>query len=245
MNGIKAIYYRELLILKSRLIKTLLSSAISPLLFLIAFGFGIGKAAEINGYNYLSFLIPGLLAMGTLNQTYSISTEINISRFYFKTFDEYLLAPINRWEILIGESLYGITKGVLTTIIILIMAFIVNVNILINPLFIFILLIHLFTFSILGFIAALIIKNHGDQFAINTFIITPMIFLSGPFYPVDKMPELIKYIVHIFPLTYTTALLRTSMLDGKLYSIYYLLASIIIIIILAFISLFVINRIES
>jgi ABC-type multidrug transport system permease subunit len=244
MNGICGIYLRELLIFKSKFFKNLLASVISPLLFLFAFGFGIGKHTQINGINYISFLLPGLLTMTTLNQAYGISSEINISRFYFKIFDEYLIAPIGRWQILLGESFYGVTKGFISAAIIIILAYILDIKFSISFLFIFILMLHLLIFSMLGFSAALIVRNHGDQFAINSFIITPMVFLSGTFYPIDMMPSIVKYVVHVFPLTYTTALLRDAFLFDKLFSIPYLLVSFFILITLFIFGVFIVRKIE-
>jgi len=244
MHGIYGIYFRELLIFKSKFFKNLLASIISPLLFLFAFGFGIGKHTQIDGTNYIAFLLPGLLTMTSLNQAYGISSEINISRFYFKIFDEYLIAPIGRWQILLGESLYGVTKGLISAAIIIILAYILDVKFSMSFLFVVILLIHLLIFSMLGFSAALIVRNHGDQFAINSFIITPMVFLSGTFYPIDMMPYIIKYVVHIFPLTYTTKLIRDAFLYDRLTSLTYLFVSIFILISLFIFGIFIVRKIE-
>jgi len=216
LNGVKGIYYREFLVLWSRRWKILMSSSISPLLFLLAFGYGVGRLSNVDGVGYLAFLIPGLIAMSSMNQSYGISTEINISRFYFKVFDEYLLAPIGRWEIVVGEMLYGVTRGFIPVFIVGIYALFIGVDLQITPLFFVSMLLHLFIFSMLGLIVALMVKNHGDQFAVNTFVITPMVFLSGTFYPVDKMPLVVQWIAKVFPLTYSTKLIRYSLLGGEL-----------------------------
>ena len=94
LHGARGIYLRETLILRRKLVKTLLASAVSPALFLIAFGFGVGRGTSVGDQSYLSFLLPGLLTMASMNQSYGIATEINISRFYFKVFEEYLIAPL-------------------------------------------------------------------------------------------------------------------------------------------------------
>lgn len=216
MNGVKGIYYREFLVLWSRRWKIFMASSISPLLFLLAFGYGVGRFSDVDGVGYLAFLIPGLIAMSSMNQSYGISTEINISRFYFKVFDEYLLAPIARWEIVVGEMLYGVTRGFIPVFIVGLYGFLIGVKLNITPLFFLSMLLHLFIFSVLGLIVALMVKNHGDQFAVNTFVITPMVFLSGTFYPVDKMPLVVQWIAKAFPLTYSTKLIRYSLLGGKL-----------------------------
>lgn len=212
MNGIKGVVYRETRVLKSRILKTILSSSVSPLLFLLAFGYGIGRNSSVGEYGYIEFLIPGLIAMTSMNQSYGISSEINIARFYFKTFDEYLLAPCARWEIVTGEVIYGILKGVIPVFIIFIYGFAAGAGRIPSLLFIPSLLIHLIIFALLGIMVALKVKNHGDQFAVNSFVITPMIFLSGTFYPVDKMPLAVQLIAYVSPLTYTTKLIRGSVL---------------------------------
>ncbi|WP_415238046.1 ABC transporter permease [Seleniivibrio woodruffii] len=215
MNGIKGIFYREMRVLKSRIYRNILASSVSPLLFLLAFGYGIGRNSSVGETGYIDFLIPGLVAMTSMNQSYGISSDINISRFYFKTFDEYLLAPVARWEIIAGEVIYGIIKGLIPVMIVLTYGYIAGMKHIPSLMLVPSLLIHLIIFSILGIMVALKVKNHGDQFAVNAFIITPMTFLSGTFFPVEKMPTVIKYIAHIFPLTYTTSLIRGSVIGTE------------------------------
>ena len=243
-NGIKGVYYRELMVLKTRWIKTVLASSISPMLFLIAFGYGLGRYTSVNNTNYMAFLIPGLIAMSSMNQSYGVSTEINISRFYFKVFDEYLLAPVNRWEIIIGEIFYGVTKGLIPVFIIFLYGIIVNAGVKVNLLFISAILLHLTIFALIGFIVALIIKNHGDQVSVNTFVMTPMIFLSGTFYPVEKMPFVVQIIASVFPLTYSVKLIRYSLIGGNENPVKLILILIIIMIVLYFIALKVVKKVE-
>ena len=214
LHGVRAIYLRETLILRRKLLKTLLASAISPALFLLAFGYGVGRGAQVGGIDYLAFLLPGLLTMSSMNQAYGIATEINISRFYFKVFEEYLLAPIRRWEIIIGESCYGITKGFIPVLIIGLYSLLTGVSLHFGPLFLLALLLHLAIFALLGFIAAMIVRSHSDQATINAFLITPMMFLSGTFFPVEQMPLAIRAVAYLFPLTYSTSLIRTTLTPG-------------------------------
>lgn len=214
LHGVRGIYLRETLILRRKLLKTLMASAISPALFLLAFGYGVGRGAQVGGVDYLAFLLPGLLTMSSMNQAYGIATEINISRFYFKIFEEYLLAPLQRWEIIVGETCYGITKGFIPVLIIGIYSLFCGVSLQLGPLFLFALLLHLAIFALLGFVAAMIVKSHSDQATINAFLITPMMFLSGTFFPVEQMPLAIRAVASIFPLTYSTQLIRATLTPG-------------------------------
>jgi ABC-type multidrug transport system permease subunit len=212
--GARGIYLRETLILRRKLIKTLLASAVSPALFLIAFGYGVGRGTSVGNQDYLSFLLPGLLTMASMNQSYAIATEINISRFYFKVFEEYLLAPFGRWQIVLGEMGYGITRGLIPTAIIALYSLFCGVALHFGPAFFLALLLHLAIFSLLGILAAMIVRSHADQATVNAFLITPMMFLSGTFFPLEKMPFAIKAVASLFPLTYSTRLIRATLLES-------------------------------
>lgn len=237
LHGVRGIYLREILILRRKLVKTLAASAVSPALFLLAFGYGVGRGAQVGGVDYLAFLLPGLLTMSSMNQSYGIATEINISRFYFKVFEEYLLAPMHRWEIIVGEACYGITKGLIPVAIIGIYSLFCGVSLQFGPLFLVALLLHLTIFALLGFVAAMIVKSHSDQATINAFLITPMMFLSGTFFPVEQMPLAIRAVASIFPLTYSTQLIRATLTPGAEinYALFAILSGILL-------SLFIIAK---
>lgn len=213
-NGLSGVLYRELTVYRKRFKKQFLSSSISPLLFLIAFGWGFGKDVTVEGVSYMTFLVPGLVTMASLNQSYSIAQEINISRFYFHVFDEYLVAPITHTEIILGEAIYGVLKGLISTILIICYAYLFNVNLSLSGLFFIAVLMHTFLFSCLGITVSMIVRDHGDQAMVNNFVITPMIFLCGTFFPVENLPTVFKWIVKALPLTYSIKAIRSTLING-------------------------------
>lgn len=215
-NGFKGVLYRELNVFSKKAKKQILASSLSPLLFLIAFGWGFGKEVTVNGLPYISFLIPGLITMSSLNQSYGISQELNITRFYFHVFDEFLIAPINQFEIVLGEACYGIFKATISAVLIFIYSAIFGVQLIFNPIFFMAFITHTFLFATLGITMAMIVRDHGSQASVNTFVITPMIFLCGTFFPVDKLPLVFKWIVHLMPLTYSTKVIRASLTGGEI-----------------------------
>ncbi len=222
-NGIKGVLYRELNVYRKRAGKQLLASSLSPLLFLIAFGWGLGDRVMAEGLPYITFLIPGLITMSSLNQSYGIAQEINITRFYFHLFDEYLIAPVTHIEIVLGEVLYGMFKGLLSTFLIFIYAAVFKVQLIVSPLFFLAILIHTFLFASLGTTMAMVVRDHGSQATVNTFVITPMVFLCGTFFPVDKLPYLFKPVVYTLPLTYSTKVIRASLTGGDINPLYFFL----------------------
>ena len=106
-----AIYQREILILRKRFFRQLASMSVSPLLYLIAFGMGMGRDIRVDGHSYLQFLIPGLVAMNSMIQAFAIASEINIARFYWHIFEEFQAAPIRNISYVTGEVLAGITRA--------------------------------------------------------------------------------------------------------------------------------------
>lgn len=245
LYGARGIFLRETLILRRKLIKTLLASAVSPALFLLAFGFGVGRGAQVGGHDYLSFLLPGLLTMSSMNQSYGIATEINISRFYFKVFEEYLIAPFGRWQIVLGEMGYGMLRGLIPVAIIALYSLMCGVSLHFGLAFFLALLLHLAIFALLGILAAMIVRSHADQATVNAFLITPMMFLSGTFFPVEQMPLAIKAVASLFPLTYSTRLIRATLLqNGDSSALLYLLLAGMVVALFA-LTTRIIGRVEA
>lgn len=243
-NGVKGVLYRELSVFRKRAGKQILASSLSPLLFLIAFGWGFGRGVSVGELPYITFLIPGLLTMSSLNQSYGIAQELNITRFYFHVFDEYLIAPISPVEIVLGEAAYGMFKGLLSTILIFIYSFIFGVNLIFNPVFFIAIVLHTFLFSALGITIAMVVRDHGTQATVNTFVITPMVFLCGTFFPVDKLPYVFKLIIYVMPLTYSTDVIRASLTGGEL-NLLNILLLFIFAIIFFFSALWAVKKVEA
>ncbi len=230
MKGFLAIYLREILLLKKRIFRVLLSFSINPLLYIFAFGIGLGKNISIGGKTYLEFLIPGLIAATSMFQAFAINIEINISRFYLKTFEEFQASPLSYFSYALGEILSGVTRAFLSTLIILLISFLTGVKLYLNFYFFLTIFLNAFVFASLGLTSAMIIKSHADQALITNFIITPMMFLGGTFFPTENLPSLIKPFIEILPLTITSNILRNIALN-KSFDFSYL-------IILFFIALF-------
>lgn len=244
-SGVIGVYYREIMILRKKIVRVLMASAVPPFLYLMAFGYGVGKETVVDGVDYLTFLLPGLLAMSSMNYSYNIASEINISRFYLKIFEEYLLAPSQRWQIIVGEVFYGMTKGLIPVFMVSIYCLVSDIDLTFSVLFMLSLFLHLMAFALIGLIVALKMKNHRDQASMNAFIITPMMFLSGTFFPVDQMPMIIQILAAFSPLTYSAELIRSSMLSSSTFSFTSLIILLLLNIALWFIANHIVKRVEA
>ncbi len=213
MHGIIAVYLREMLILKRRLKRQLSGMAISPLLYLIAFGYAMGDAVQFNGHTYLEFLIPGLVAMGSMTQSFSIASDINVARFYWCIFEEFQAAPISNFAYVTGEVLSGMTRALLAIIVILALGLPFGVVLYYGPLFWLAAILNSFVFASLAVALAMLVKSHADQSLLTNFVITPMAFLGGTFFPVDRLPMWAQKILFLLPLTHASKAIRAVALS--------------------------------
>jgi len=245
LDGVVGVYYRECTVLKKNIVRVTLASAVPPFLYLMAFGYGVGKDTSIDGVNYLTFLFPGLLAISSMNYSYNVAVEINVSRFYLKVFEEYLLAPNQRWQIMIGEMLYGMTKGLIPVVVVILYSLVFAIHLDFSLLFVVALLFHLIAFALIGLIVGLKMKSHRDRTTMNTFLITPMMFLSGTFIPVEHMPQFIQYIAALSPLTYSADLIRSSLLASSAFNFTSLTILIVLDLALLLFAKHVVESIET
>ncbi|OGR03551.1 MAG: ABC transporter [Deltaproteobacteria bacterium RIFOXYD12_FULL_50_9] len=207
------VFYREMLLFRRKLLKLgyLFSAMVVPIIYLVTFGLGLGRNMKIQGADYLTFLIPGLVAMSSMNNSYTwVASALNLNRLYFKTFQIFVQAPISSSAIMIGEVLAGIAKGLFASGLILIVGFIAAPNLHLTWLFFLALLLNCILFSSLGVIVGMITNTHEDISTYNNFFILPMAFFSGTFFPVDKMPALLKWLIYLFPLTHTNIVIRQT-----------------------------------
>jgi ABC-2 type transport system permease protein len=210
ISGWTAIYYRELLILKRRLSRLVSAWSVSPLLYLVAFGYAMGKNLTVQGHPYMEFLLPGLAAMASMTQAFAVSSEINIARFYWHIFEEFQAAPVSNAAYVLGEVLAGMTRAFLAGCVILLLGALFGVFLSYNALFWLAFLLNSFVFSSLAVGLAMLVKSHADQAMMNSFIITPMAFLGGTFFPVGHLPVWVQKILHLLPLTHAADAIRSA-----------------------------------
>ena len=212
------VFLKEMLHFKRRLLKLgyIFSAMVVPIIYLIAFGFGLGRSVRIEGADYLSFLLPGLVAMSSMNNSYTwVANSLNLNRLYFKTFQIFVQAPISPSSIMTGEVLAGMAKGLFASALIIIVGFFSSPDFSLSAMFMIALLLNCFLFANFGVIIGMITKSHEDTATYSNFLIIPMAFFSGTFFPVDKLPVYFKAVIYVLPLTHTSILIRKTCLDTE------------------------------
>ena len=118
-----SILWADLMALKRRGPRYLITTLVSPILYLVAFGWGLGRGINLNGTSYLEFVIPGIIALTAMTTSFNgAGTRLNVDRLYFKSFDECLMAPIGLTSLLMGKALIGVVRGVMSSVAFLIVA---------------------------------------------------------------------------------------------------------------------------
>jgi ABC-2 type transport system permease protein len=212
------IFWREMLLFRRRLLRLgyIFSAMVVPIIYLIAFGLGLGNRVRIGDLDYLSYLIPGLAAMSSMNNSYTwVASNINLNRLYFKTFQVFVQAPIHPFSIMVGEVMAGMAKGLFASALIIVVGLLSSSRFSLTGLFLFTLLLNCFLFASLGVITGMLARSHEDTATYSNFFIMPMAFFSGTFFPLDHTPAVIKWIIYILPLTYANIAIRKHTLDPE------------------------------
>jgi ABC-2 type transport system permease protein len=227
IRGWTAVYLRELIILKRRLAKLIPAWSVSPLLYLIVFGYAVGRHVSVGNHSYMEFLLPGLAAMASMTQAFAIAGEINIARFYWHIFDEFQAAPISNLAYVMGEVLAGMTRALLAGGVVLFLGALFGVVLSYNPLFWTAFLLNSFLFASLAVGLAMHVKSHADQTLLNNFIITPMAFLGGTFFPLSQLPTWAQRLLEVLPLTHAAKAIRAAAFVEPAHVTDYLLLGIV------------------
>jgi len=212
------IVLRDLIVLKRRLIVLIGSNLMGPILYLTAFGWGLGSQIHTPEGSYLNFVLPGILSLTAMTSAFNGSgPSITISRIYTKTFEELLIAPIKTSSIAIAKIITGLIRGILACASLILVSFFYGANpFLWNGIFIIHLSFCLLIFSSLGVIAGLIATSHETMNRLNSFFITPMAFLGGTFFNTNLLPYPISCIINFLPITPCSNGIRAAALQKPL-----------------------------
>lgn len=185
--------------------QTLIPPLMNISLYFLIFGHFIGsKIPAMAGHSYMSLLIPGLIMMSVIMESYNASVFPFFMSKFHRNIEEILVAPVSNVIILLGFTLSGMIRGLLIGALVTLIAYFFNP---IVPAHLGILIVAALSasclFSLLGFSNALFAKSFEDISIVPTFILTPLVYLGGVFYSIDQLSpfwqklSLFNPIVHI------------------------------------------------
>ena len=187
-----------------------LSALIAPLLYILAFGFGLGGQLEMEGRPYLDFLLPGVIALTTMNVSFSaVGMALNVQKLYERSFDNVMISPTPMCQYVLGQMLGGSLRGFYAGVLVLILGACFGAQLQLSLGFFLIMLLNGMVFASLGIMAAVLSKTHAGISRFSSFVLTPMSFLGNTFFSMANLPVGINWGIQALPLTQTAALLRS------------------------------------
>lgn len=211
------VFWGEWLDLRVRILPVAAAGLVSPVIYILAFGFGLGSSLPkpAIGGNYLEFMLPGMVALSSMTVSFT-GTVFSIcgERLFTKTFEELLLLPVHPLALHAGKMLAGILRGMLTSVSVILVAVLFTQKLVfLNPLFLLVIVLNSAVFAGMGVIVGLTVKSLESVGLYNNFLITPMSFLGATFFDPASLPVALKGIVYLLPLTYASIGLRAAAYD--------------------------------
>ena len=215
-----SVFLRNFLVWRKLIIPSLIANIAEPLMWLVAFGYGLGALVgevSLDGQQvpYIIFLASGSVCMSAMNAATFEALYSAFSRMHVqKTWDGIMNAPVRLDDVLLAEMLWAAFKALFTATAILCVMLALGIVqswkvLLAWP----ILLVVGITFSCLALIFNALAKGYDFFTYYFTLFLTPMMFLSGVFFPLDNLPEAVRWLAMALPLTQAVALVRPLFMD--------------------------------
>ena len=207
------VWKRNLMSYKRFVIPTFLVSLGEPLFYLITFGIGLGSYIGVIGNrSYLEFLVPGVMASTVMMaSTFECLYGTFVRMIHEKIYDALISSPVSAEDIVAGDIAWGITRGIINGSLLVIvgaMLGVVHLSIFGIALMVLLMITIGFIFSSLAMIVTAFAPNFDFFNYYSELFITPMLFFSGVFFPLDKFPAWIRILADFLPLTHGVVLSR-------------------------------------
>ncbi|GAA3551025.1 ABC transporter permease [Zobellella aerophila] len=209
-----SILHREIVRFMRIWVQTLVPPAITMTLYFVIFGNLIGsRIGEMGGYSYMAFIVPGLIMMSVITNSYSNVASSFFSSKFQRNVEELLVAPVPTYVIIAGYVGGGVVRGLAVGLIVsLVSLFFVQLPV--SHLFsiVFTVLLTAILFSLAGLLNAIFARTFDDISIIPTFVLTPLTYLGGVFYSINLLPGFWQTVSHANPVLYMVNAFRYGFL---------------------------------
>ena len=194
--------------------QTLIPPAISTLLYFVIFGNLIGKRiGQMDGFDYMDFLVPGLILMAVINASYQNVVGSFFGAKWGKSIEELLVSPTPNSSILLAYITGGVARGMLVGLIV------TGISLLFTDLNVFnlgiltgVVILTAVLFSLGGFVNAIFAKTFDDVSIIPTFVLLPLTYLGGVFYSIHLLGDFWQQVSKANPILYMVNAFRYGFL---------------------------------
>jgi lipooligosaccharide transport system permease protein len=207
------VFMRNLYSYKRFIVPTFLVSLIEPLFYLITFGVGMGAyMGALGGKPYLHFLVPGVLVTAVMmSSSFECLYGTYIKIVHEKVYDSLIATPVSADEAVAGDIAWGSFRGLISGSLMMTVALAMGVAP-VSPLRLAVLLVFMVFIGVLFGGLAMIVTSVAPSFDFFSYytelVITPMLFFSGVFFPLDNFPGWMKTLAELLPLTHAVRISR-------------------------------------
>ena len=212
--ALKSIWIKECIRFLRIWVQTLVPPAITMSLYFVIFGNLIGsRIGDMGGFSYMEFIVPGLIMMSVITNSYSNVASSFYSTKFQKSIEELLVAPVPNYIIVLGYMGGDMTRGIMVGFIVTCVS-LFFVDIQIHNIFVIIATVILTSavFALGGLINAIYANSFDDISIIPTFILTPLTYLGGVFYSITLLPDFWQMVSQINPIIYMVNAFRYGFL---------------------------------
>ena len=194
--------------------QTLLPPAITMTLYFVIFGNLIGpRIGRMDGVDYMSFIVPGLIMMSVITNAYGNVASSFFSTKFQRSIEELMVAPVHPATILAGYVCGGVARGVAVGVIVTLLSlYFTQLSIHNGVVVVGIIVLSAVLFSLGGFINGILAQKFDDVSIIPTFVITPLTYLGGVFYSISLLPDHWQLISQLNPILYMVNTFRFGIL---------------------------------
>ena len=226
-------------------VQTLVPPAITMTLYFVIFGSLIGpRVGEMGGFSYMEFIVPGLIMMSVITNSYSNVASSFYSTKFQRNVEELLVAPVPNYIIILGYMGGGVSRGLLVGFFVtLVSLFFVDIQIHSVAVIVAMVALTSMLFALGGLINAIFANSFDYISIIPTFILTPLTYLGGVFYSMSLLPEFWQGVSKLNPIIYMVNTFRYGFLGVSDINVGYAFAIVALFVAILFgVALTLINK---
>jgi len=225
--------------------QTILPPAITMTLYFVIFGNLIGKRiGEMGGFDYMTFIVPGLVMMSVITNSYGNIVSSFFGAKFSKHIEEMLVSPMPNWVILFGHVMGALSRGIMVGgIVTVISLFFTEIHVHNIWIVLSTVILTSVVFALAGFVNACLATKFDDIAIIPAFVLTPLTYLGGVFYSISLLPDVWQTISKFNPVLYMVNAFRYGFLgvsDVNIYTAYAIILTFVVA--LTAICLYMLNK---
>lgn len=211
-----SVWRRNYLVWKKLAVASMFGNLADPMIYLFGLGLGLGlMVGRVDGVSYIAFLAAGTVASSVMMSASFESMYSGFSRMHVqRTWEAIMHTPLTLGDIVLGEVIWAASKSVLSGVAIMLVAGVLGYASFPSMLYALpVIVLAGLAFASTAMIVTAIAPSYDFFMFYQTLALTPMLLLSGVFFPITQLPALAQHVALLLPLSHAVELIRPLMLD--------------------------------